>query len=144
MWVWSMDQEDPWRRAWQPTPVFLPGESHGQRSLVSYSMWGCKESDMTEASIQGSVGLPGTKVCDPHFFDYRESSSFSLHDLSWVPMGILKQLLIREGRGKETREKPTVKSSLGARSSSPSMDTHSNFELFCRHWNPLQMGEVKD
>ena len=27
----------PWRRAWQPTPVFLPGESHGQRSLVSYS-----------------------------------------------------------------------------------------------------------
>ena len=29
-----------WRRAWQPTPVFLPGESHGQRSLVSYSPWG--------------------------------------------------------------------------------------------------------
>ena len=31
-----------WRRAWQPTPVFLPGESHGQRSLVGYSPWGCK------------------------------------------------------------------------------------------------------
>ena len=30
-------QEIPWRRAWQPTPVFLPGEAHGQRSLVSYS-----------------------------------------------------------------------------------------------------------
>ena len=30
----------PWRRAWQPTPVFLPGESHGQRSLVGYSSWG--------------------------------------------------------------------------------------------------------
>ena len=29
----------PWRRAWQPTPVFLPGESHGQRSLVDYSLW---------------------------------------------------------------------------------------------------------
>jgi len=29
----------PWRRAWQPTPVFLPGESHGQRSLVGYSPW---------------------------------------------------------------------------------------------------------
>jgi len=29
----------PWRRAWQPTPVFLPGESHGQRSLVGYSLW---------------------------------------------------------------------------------------------------------
>ena len=30
----------PWRRAWQPTPVFLPGESHGQRSLVDYNSWG--------------------------------------------------------------------------------------------------------
>ena len=38
----------PWRRARQPTPAFLPGESHGQRSLVGYSPWGCKESDMTE------------------------------------------------------------------------------------------------
>ena len=38
----------PWRRAWQPTPVFLPGESHGQRSLVGYSSWGLKESDTTE------------------------------------------------------------------------------------------------
>ena len=36
------------RRAWQPTPVFLPGESHGQRSLVGYSPWGRKESDVTE------------------------------------------------------------------------------------------------
>ena len=38
----------PWRRKWQPTPGFLPGESHGQRSLVGYSPWGCKESDTTE------------------------------------------------------------------------------------------------
>ena len=38
----------PWRRAWQPTPVFLPGESHGQRSLCGYSPWGHKESDKTE------------------------------------------------------------------------------------------------
>ena len=37
-----------WRRKWQPTPEFLPGESHGQRSLVGYSPWGRKESDMTE------------------------------------------------------------------------------------------------
>ena len=35
-----------WRRKWQPTPVFLPGESHGRKSLVG-SPWGCKESDMT-------------------------------------------------------------------------------------------------
>ena len=38
----------PWSRKWQPTPVFLPGEFHGQRSLVGYSPWGCKESDTTE------------------------------------------------------------------------------------------------
>ena len=37
-------------RARQPTPVFLPGESHGQRSLVGYSPWGCKESDTREAT----------------------------------------------------------------------------------------------
>ena len=38
----------PWRRKWQPTPVFLLGESHGQRSLVGYGPEGCKESDTTE------------------------------------------------------------------------------------------------
>ena len=38
----------PWRRKWQPTPVLLPGKSHGQRSLVGYSPWGRKESDTTE------------------------------------------------------------------------------------------------
>jgi len=42
----------PWRKAWQPTPVFLPGEFHGQGSLVGYSPWGHKESDMTELLIQ--------------------------------------------------------------------------------------------
>ena len=40
----------PWRRSWQPTPVFLPAESYGQRSLVDYSPWGHKESDMTEVT----------------------------------------------------------------------------------------------
>ena len=38
----------PWRREWLPTLVFLPGESHGQRSLVGYSPWGRKESETTE------------------------------------------------------------------------------------------------
>ena len=40
-WVWSLGQEDPWRKEWQPTPVFLP-EFHGQRGLAGYSPWGCK------------------------------------------------------------------------------------------------------
>ena len=38
----------PWRWKWQPTPVFLPRESHGQSSMVGYNPWGCKESDTTE------------------------------------------------------------------------------------------------
>ena len=38
----------PWRRAWHPTPVFLPGEPYGQRSLAGYSPWGRKELDRTE------------------------------------------------------------------------------------------------
>ena len=37
-----------WRRKWQPTPVFLPGESQGWMSLVDYNPWGCKESDVAE------------------------------------------------------------------------------------------------
>ena len=41
-----------WRRKWQPTPVFLPGESHGRRSLVGCRLWGHAESDMTEATQQ--------------------------------------------------------------------------------------------
>ena len=40
----------PWRRKWQPTPVFLLGESYGQRSLAGYSPWGCKESDTPRAT----------------------------------------------------------------------------------------------
>ena len=39
-----------WRRKWQPTPVFLPGESHGWGSLAGCHLWGCTESDTTEAT----------------------------------------------------------------------------------------------
>ena len=42
----SWVQKISWRREWQPTPVFLPGEFHGQRNLVGYSPWGRQESDM--------------------------------------------------------------------------------------------------
>ena len=44
-----------WRKSWQPTPVFLPGESHGQRSLVGYSPQGCKELDTIEATVHCRV-----------------------------------------------------------------------------------------
>ena len=39
-----------WRRKWQPTPVFLPGESQGRGSLVGCRLWGCTESDTTEVT----------------------------------------------------------------------------------------------
>ena len=44
----GLGRPPPRRRKWQPTPVFLPGKSHGQRSLVGYSPWGHKKSDVTE------------------------------------------------------------------------------------------------
>ena len=47
-WVQSLGQEDPWRRKWQPTPVFLPGETRRERSLAGYSPRGRKEAGMTE------------------------------------------------------------------------------------------------
>ena len=46
----------PWRRAWQPTPVFLPGESLKWRSLAGYSPWGGKESDTTEGTWHACTG----------------------------------------------------------------------------------------
>ena len=47
--------ERSWRREWQPTSIFLPGESHGQRSLAGYSPWGHKELDMTEHAYSLTV-----------------------------------------------------------------------------------------
>jgi len=48
MQVQSLGQEDPWRKKWQPTPVFLSEKFHGQSGLAGYSPWGCRESDMTK------------------------------------------------------------------------------------------------
>ena len=46
--ILKLESTTNWRRQWHPTPVFLPGKSHGRRSLVGCSAWGCEESDMTE------------------------------------------------------------------------------------------------
>ena len=66
------DGKIPWRKKWQPTPVFLPKESHGQRSLVGYSPWGNKELDTTEQRtltgvwyILSSVAQSCLTLCDP-------------------------------------------------------------------------------
>ena len=100
----SFDYPHPWRRKWQPTPVFLPGESHGWRNLAGYSPWGRKESERTDAQhtptppcghrkstlergLQTSVGrlaLSGTiSSCnlkwlwDSSIFHYYKNLSFS-------------------------------------------------------------------
>ena len=57
------------RRQWQPTPVLLPGESHGWRSLVVYSPWGCKESDTTEQHRVRFSLLP-SRALDPTDYHY--------------------------------------------------------------------------
>ena len=56
-WFWSLGWEIPWRRNWLPNPVFLPGKSHGQRSLVGYG--GLRGSDTTEHAYRPVLfGLP--------------------------------------------------------------------------------------
>ena len=59
----------PWRRAWQPTPVFLPGESHGQRSLVCCSPWGdrvrTQEASCLELGLCSSSGSQGPREGTP-------------------------------------------------------------------------------
>ena len=76
-----------WRRKWQPTPVFLPGESPGRGSLVGCHLWGRTESDMTEAAQQQQeeqqqfgLSLPSPYIALPlrfnhDFKNYDDSSS---------------------------------------------------------------------
>ena len=60
----------PWRRKWHPTPVFLPGESYGQRSLAGYSPWGQKESETVEGpTVSLSYCTPATyNIVHPLYF----------------------------------------------------------------------------
>ena len=60
----------PWRRKWQPTPVFLPGKFHGQRSLTDYSPWDCKESDMAKQLNTHTQGQYYRNTEDPDFLPF--------------------------------------------------------------------------
>ena len=75
-WIQSLGQEDPLEKDMQPTPVFLPGEFHEQRSLAGYSPWNLKESDTTEQLTSVNVAfqlgltltlLPLPILCIPIF-----------------------------------------------------------------------------
>ena len=70
--------KNPWRREWQPTPVFLLGEFHGQRNLVGYSIMGHKELDMTEQ-------LTHTHTCNqPQFSSVQSLSRVWLFPILWT------------------------------------------------------------
>ena len=62
MWVRSLSLEVPPRRTWQLTPVFLPGEPHGQRSLAGYSPWGSKDLDTAEQLISVQINITVTNL----------------------------------------------------------------------------------
>ena len=75
MWVTKIS----WRRVWQPTPVFLSGESHGQRSLRGYSPWGHEELNLTEqltfsvsAFFIVQLSQPYMTTGKTHAFDYTD------------------------------------------------------------------------
>ena len=80
----------PWRRKGQPTPVFLPGKSHGQRSLAGFSPWGCKDSDRTlqlnykclRTNRFNSLGL-SLLICNA---THLEQTTLQAFDSSTVPL----------------------------------------------------------
>ena len=80
----------PWRRVWQTTPVFLPGESHGQRSPVGYSPWGRKESDRTEQlTLSLSQAKHWTKCLQRN---YKTAITLHHRDYNWVELGLKRDL----------------------------------------------------
>ena len=78
----------PWRRKWQPTPVFLPGTFHGQKSLVGYSPWGHKESDTTDHMYTYTQ----THIQTMDYYSVLNRSELSGHEKIWRK---LKSTLLR-------------------------------------------------
>ena len=77
--VQSLVRKIPWRREWQPTPVFLPGEPHGQRSLVGYSPGGCKALDTTKQRVYILHGQFATTILLQLNEGYYRITTLSLH-----------------------------------------------------------------
>ena len=77
-----------WRRKWHPTPVLLPGKSHGRRNLVGYSPWGRKELDTTERLTFTSLFyLPNKKTdfnCCPTHYSVQSLISVRLFATAWT------------------------------------------------------------
>ena len=119
MQVPSLGWEDPLKNEMAPTPVFLPGESHGQKSLVGYSPWGHEESDTTE-----QLNLRRHQLQNEYFLNERHCSSSQaflpsvsgfchrnpahLHRPGWAPLTHVQVLLCKLA----PQEKKTQKSSM--------------------------------
>ena len=94
-WKFSNHQITWFQRKWQSTPGLLPGKSHGQRSLVGYSPWGCKESDTTKRLLSlFSITLA--------YFEYAVTSSlfinfFNLLTSPWRPLSLSQYLPKHKG-----------------------------------------------
>ena len=87
----------PWRRTWQPTPVSLPGESHGQRSLAGYSPWGRTQSDKTERTcihIDQSLSLKHSQMESSCL----QSTIVGSHLRSWLRDSFSMQVLLLSSR----------------------------------------------
>ena len=106
MQVWALGREDPWSRKWQPAPVFLSGKSHGQRSLASYSPWGCKESAATEHKHILILDLPswltllwGQRETDTYVMWFQEPEKPHILQVSlWLTMAHVNIPGISAGR----------------------------------------------
>ena len=94
-------ERSPWRRKWQPTPVFLPGKCNGQRGLVGYIPWGHKQSDTTEwlsacarththTHTDVHFLIPG--ICNHVTLLGKQAYQLSLNEDSWVGEIILDNL----------------------------------------------------
>ena len=92
-----------WRKKWQPTPVFLPGESHGRRSLVGCSPWVRTESDTTEATWQAAA-LKKFCMCQAlshalyvHYFIHflQTTTLWTGTDIKWLSQGYSQDMAVK-------------------------------------------------
>ena len=96
----------PWGRKWQPTPVFLPGGVHGQRSLVGYSPWGCKESDTTKVTEHTQTHAQWGNQADFITVSVKKSKSAHVQGIKEMLKWIIKETklfffpAVGEGGGK--------------------------------------------
>ena len=96
-----------WRRKWQPTPVFLPGESHGWRGLVGYSLWGCKELDTTQQLTHTQVRLVFVVVVLTAFSLMELTGKLETQEVGLLPSTIVHwKLLMVSCSGEKSRSVP--------------------------------------